>query len=124
MKLEFCFLKVEILTQKNYLASRSAIEDVLQALVFGLPKSGVSQPLNNYHLYYGNDHCSGTQLKSKYFLYPPNSNYWDVTIDESRLNMLPSVPSPVQLPTIKIHDAPEFQGEDEGPSKHQFDTLR
>ena len=31
--------------------------------------------------------------------------------------------SPVQLPTIKIHDDPEFQGEDNGPSKHQFDTL-
>ena len=95
----------------------------IQALVFGVPKCEVSQPLNNYHLYYGNDHCSGTQLKGKYFLYLPNSYYWDVTIDESRLNMLPRVPSPVQLPTIKIHDDPEFQGEDNGPSKHQFDTL-
>ena len=56
-------------------------------------------------------------------MYLPNSYYWDVTIDESHLNMLPRVPSPVQLPTIKIHDDPEFQGEDNGPSKHQFDTL-
>ena len=88
-----------------------------------VPQDMVSQPLNNYHLYYENDHCSGTQLKGKYFLYLPNSYYWDVTIDESRLNMLPRVPSPVQLPTIKIHDDPEFQGEDNGPSKHQFDTL-
>ena len=62
-------------------------------------------------------------MKGKYFLYLPNSYYWEVTIDESRLNMLPRVPSPVQLPTIKIHDDPEFQGEDNGPSKHQFDTL-
>ena len=52
-----------------------------------------------HFLYYGNDQCSGTQLKGKYFLYLPNSYYWDVTIDESRLNMLPRVPSPVQLPT-------------------------
>ena len=62
-------------------------------------------------------------MKGKYFLYNPNSYYWDVTIDESHLNMLPRVPSPVQLPTIKIHDDLEFQGEDNGPSKHQFDTL-
>ena len=27
------------------------------------------------------------------------------------------------LSTIKIHDDPEFQGEDNCPSKHQFDTL-
>ena len=116
-------LKSGNINSKKFLASRSAIEDALQALVFGVPKCGVSQPLNNYHLYYGNDHCSGTQLKGKYFLYLPNSYYWDVTIDESSLNMLPRVPSPVQLPTIKIHDDPEFQGEDNGPSKHQFDIL-
>ena len=116
-------LKSGNINSKKYLASRSAIEDALQALVFGVPECGVSQPLNNYHLYYGNDHCSGTQLKGKYFLYLPNSYYWDVTINESRLNMLPRVPSPVQLPTIKIHDDPKFQGEDNGPSKHQFDTL-
>ena len=64
-------LKSGNINSKKYLASRSAIEDALQALVFGVPKCGVSQPLNNYHLYYGNDHCSGTQLKGKSFFVSP-----------------------------------------------------
>ena len=50
-------LKSGNINSEKYLASRSAIEHALQALVFGVPKCGVSQPLNNYH---GNDHCSGT----------------------------------------------------------------
>ena len=42
--IEILLLKSGNINSKKYLASRSDIEDALQALVFGVPKCGVSQP--------------------------------------------------------------------------------
>ena len=115
-------LKSSKTKSKRYLASRSNVQNALEGLVFGYPKYGVDQPpCDGYVLYRGNNHISGIDLEGKYFLYPPNPYYADVTIDAQRLSMLSELPSYVDVPSIDALDDPELQ--DDGPAKEQFDHL-
>ena len=116
-------LKSSKTNSKRYLASRPKVQNALEGLVFGFPKYGVAEPLSdNYVLYQGNNHISGVTLKGKYFIYPPNPYYADVTIDAQRLSTLSEVPSYVNDPSMDALDDPEFQ-DDEGPAKEQFDKI-
>ena len=73
-----------------------------------------------YNLFREN-HCSGIELYGKYFEYPPNPYYFDVTIEKERLDTLPESPSHVNLPTVDAsHDQ---ETDDHGPAKDQFDHL-
>ena len=66
---------------------------MLNGLVFGVPKFGVALCLPGYRIYLGKNHCSGIELYGKYFEYPPNPYYFDVTLEKERLDTLPESPS-------------------------------
>jgi len=71
------------------MASRQKVQDGLEGLIIGIPKYGVFEQHTGYTKYNGRNHCSGIRLKDKYFQYEPNPYYFDVCVEEQRLNQIP-----------------------------------
>ena len=123
-------VKLLILKRKNansrqYTASRNAVQNALEGLVFGFPKYGLSQSVEGFTQYQGSNHVSGQILKNRWFKYEPNRFYHDATIEQKRLEKISSERS--QLDGIPIYQVPDYANkdeEDQGPSEHQFDKLQ
>ena len=123
-------VKLLILKRKNansrqYTASRNAVQNALEGLVFGFPKYGLTQSVEGFTQYQGPNHVSGQILKNRWFKYEPNRFYHDVTIEQKRLEKISSERS--QLDGIPIYQVPDYANkdeEDQGPSEHQFDKLQ
>ena len=112
-------------SSKAYMASRQRVQDALNGLVYGFPIYGTNTPQPGYTQYHGKNHISGIILNKKYFLYPPNPYYHDVTIELDRLLNIPENHSIVEgLPIISTDKNNNEQStEDKGPAPGQFEKL-
>ena len=109
---------------KRYIASCIKVQAALEGLIFGFPKFGLIHPVDGYSQYNGKDHISGIALKGKFFLYPPNPFYFDVSICQERLDTISKDSEVYDMPSIDLQSNEDNNEiEDLGPAQDQFEIL-